>query len=377
MDTKNITKVEEEDKDFISINNKPPKIEEVKGIIYSVYCKNTEKYYIGQTISHQFVRKNKTWVSSGIKSRWTCHKREAKNMTNTPLYNDMRKHGYDNFVIEEVKIYEGKDIGDLDLYEKEYIEKFNSRIPNGYNKILCTSYIGISRKRVLDYYKIEQKEYKIYSQRKDRSMCKHIDKNTDTEKIFKKENIEKIKLFYEKSKNCIVVKFFLNNQKDRYRINFQNAKKTINDLLTKAIKYVSKFVDDISFIEMDEKVKDIMDKNCEEKLGIEFINEEKEEQFKDIVKEKINNQYDTIHYNKKLEEISKFDTVRINGKKSFHKTKNITVYLVYFINENNKSKKMSFGGKTTTIEKSYENAKTFVNTLCEIKNIETINLQPI
>lgn len=91
------------------------------GIIYTYINKINNKRYIGQTINPQ-QRKN-------------AHKSDAFN-SNSPDYNSIlhqafRKYGYENFTYEVLA--QTDDIDALNLLEIFFIDKFNCRIPNGYN----------------------------------------------------------------------------------------------------------------------------------------------------------------------------------------------------------------------------------------------------
>lgn len=86
--------------------------------IYKIENNINHKIYIGQ--------------SKNIERRWKDHRSriyyEANN--NLPLYRAFRKYGIDNF---SFKVVEQCLSEELDKKEKEYIQKFNSIAPNGYN----------------------------------------------------------------------------------------------------------------------------------------------------------------------------------------------------------------------------------------------------
>lgn len=100
------------------------------GEIYSIKCKTSGKYYIGQCKKYQGKYHDK-W---GYLKRWSSHIYEALKSNNdhcSYLNNAIRKYGYDDFIIE--KIDETYDQIELDKLEKFYIKKYNSFVPNGYN----------------------------------------------------------------------------------------------------------------------------------------------------------------------------------------------------------------------------------------------------
>ena len=84
--------------------------------IYLIQNKLNGKKYIGQ--------------SENCYGRWLTHKSNYI-MGNNPLYEDMRKYGIENFsfkIIEKIPAYFLKE------KQKEYILKYNTTVPNGYNK---------------------------------------------------------------------------------------------------------------------------------------------------------------------------------------------------------------------------------------------------
>lgn len=86
--------------------------------IYKIENLITHKMYIGQ--------------SRNIEERWKNHRKRiySPENDNLPLYKAFRKYGIDNFLFEIIEICSTKD---LDQKEREYIQKFNTLVPNGYN----------------------------------------------------------------------------------------------------------------------------------------------------------------------------------------------------------------------------------------------------
>lgn len=89
------------------------------GFIYVIENKENGKKYIGQTCNKY------------PNTRWSAHKNDAKNGLNRPLYNAIRKYGETSFVFKI--LLKNVPIEKLDFYEKLWIKKFKTRIPNGYN----------------------------------------------------------------------------------------------------------------------------------------------------------------------------------------------------------------------------------------------------
>jgi group I intron endonuclease len=89
------------------------------GSIYRIKNTITNKYYIGCTIQND------------IQKRWSSHRQLAKKDKGcTALKEAFKKYGIDNFKFEILIICFNEDCF---KYEKEYIKKYNSLVPNGYN----------------------------------------------------------------------------------------------------------------------------------------------------------------------------------------------------------------------------------------------------
>ena len=86
------------------------------GYIYKITNTITCKCYIGETIQHDY------------KKRWKKHLNSLKYKEGCPLLkSSMKKHGVENFKFEILIICFDQD---LVRYEKEYIKKYNSQVPN-------------------------------------------------------------------------------------------------------------------------------------------------------------------------------------------------------------------------------------------------------
>ena len=88
------------------------------GDIYKIITDFNDKIYIGKT-------------KNGAKKRWHEHiKRDINN--NQYIHRAMRQYGIEHFSYEilETNIPENE----LNNKEKEYIKKYNSKVPNGYNE---------------------------------------------------------------------------------------------------------------------------------------------------------------------------------------------------------------------------------------------------
>lgn len=91
------------------------------GFIYQILNIKSNKCYIGQSRQKNPI------------CRWTQHKHQAftKMSTHSALYDAMRSYGVEFFTFNIIS----SDINDDDLNnkEEEYINLFNSLVPNGYN----------------------------------------------------------------------------------------------------------------------------------------------------------------------------------------------------------------------------------------------------
>jgi len=96
------------------------------GYIYKITNTVTGKCYIGETVQD-------------YKTRWRKHINSINYKEGCPLLKaSMKKHGVDKFIFTILIICFDED---LVKYEKEYIKKYNSQTPNGYN-ILSGGQIG-------------------------------------------------------------------------------------------------------------------------------------------------------------------------------------------------------------------------------------------
>ncbi|MBO5384506.1 MAG: GIY-YIG nuclease family protein [Ruminococcus sp.] len=103
-----------------------PKIEKVG--IYAIYCKATNKYYIGS--------------SNNVYTRLAAHCRELRLHggigVTAKLDEDVKRHGLGNIEFAILETFEDNELKYEELYEieKEYVIKYNSIFPNGYNTYL-------------------------------------------------------------------------------------------------------------------------------------------------------------------------------------------------------------------------------------------------
>ncbi len=91
--------------------------------IYIIINKINNKIYIGQSIN----------IEKRIKEHFWKAQNEKDISYNTAIHQAIRKHGKENF---EWKVLEECNIEDIDKLEQEYIEKYNSLVPDGYNILI-------------------------------------------------------------------------------------------------------------------------------------------------------------------------------------------------------------------------------------------------
>jgi len=86
------------------------------GYIYLITNKQDNKKYVGQTLEND------------IYERWRAHFKKGSNCRY--LKHALQKYGKDSFKFQIICICFDSD---CDKYEKEYMEKYNALVPNGYN----------------------------------------------------------------------------------------------------------------------------------------------------------------------------------------------------------------------------------------------------
>lgn len=94
--------------------------------IYKYTNKINNKQYIGQT--NNIERRKK----QHLQDSFHCHKGHEISH-NLPFHSAVRKYGIDNFDFEILEIIDTEDWQEVNNLESEYIKKYNSLVPNGYN----------------------------------------------------------------------------------------------------------------------------------------------------------------------------------------------------------------------------------------------------
>ena len=88
------------------------------GYIYLLTNKINKKQYVGQSLCND------------INDRWNRYKKLEKNSIGRCLYSAFIKYGIDKFKFQIICICFDED---CDKYEMDYIKKYNTIVPNGYN----------------------------------------------------------------------------------------------------------------------------------------------------------------------------------------------------------------------------------------------------
>lgn len=114
------------------------------GYIYKITNTINNKVYVGLT-------------TNTIEGRWKAHLKDAKiENPHKILYKAIQKYGADNFIIEKLEEVENQMLDSREIF---WIEKLHSFMPNGYNMTLGGEKGGIyDGKEIAEFY-LSQKEY--------------------------------------------------------------------------------------------------------------------------------------------------------------------------------------------------------------------------
>jgi hypothetical protein len=330
-------------------SEKEIKIEDIYGIIYRIKCIQTQKNYIGQTLSHHL--KNRKWEPYGIENRLIKHLSRST-LSEYPLYNDIKKYGFDNFEVTEEEILKSEKIIELNLLEKKYIDEYKSLHPNGYNLTTNTEYIDPDKKIIFDYYNLEIKNSSEHIERQMRRKQVSINCNSESKRLefFKDKNIEKIYInpIKEGEKyKYIRVLIYIEKIDDIFRVQFSN--KDIKEAIDRAFEFSNKLT---KKIEYNPSIINIKNDNLEDEYKYQ---------------EKINKIGEDIY------KISK-----ITGSFFYHKSIDKKTYLVLISFEastKRKSMRIMFGGKKIEENDAYNMAKEFVDKINNINKVESVILK--
>jgi hypothetical protein len=315
------------------------------GYIYKLTSEDTNKSYIGQTLSHTC--KNDKWIKTGIDTRIKLHLRDSKNFPERPLYKDINLYTIDRFDIEIIHKVSVLELNKLDYLEHEEIKKNNTKYPYGYNitdNTVSNKGVKAIVIKALELNNIEP-EY-VPKTRKERRQQVLINiKNRDV--FFKGKNIEKItikKINNSKYVPYIRVNIYIKDVSDIYRCDFypnKNKKTTFEETYKIALCFSNSLVSNESLIEVSSNIKN------------------------------------TYKYNDKLMSLEHNIITTIIGKVYTHKQSRSKVYVLFF-RGNNKEIKIQFGGRKTTEESTLIDVLEFIGKIkAKHFEIENINIKQL
>ena len=131
------TETEIHNEEEMKIDETIPFPKNFTGEIYIITSKTSGKSYVGQARSHTI--RNGVYLSHGYLRRWQQHIQEAyssKPKSCFALNNAIFKYGPSDFevkLIDYCDIVDKNDFQTLNEMEIEYITKFNTLVPDGYN----------------------------------------------------------------------------------------------------------------------------------------------------------------------------------------------------------------------------------------------------
>jgi group I intron endonuclease len=156
------------------------------GFIYKITNITTNKCYVGET------------VQLDPEIRWKQHINKINRDKGCPALKDaIKKYGIEKFRFEIIIICFDED---RHKYETEYIKKYNSQVPNGYNILpggqyggsrLCIKHTEEAKKKMSDtckaYYKDNPNHFETYREKHKQSMGKvDISSSVKNSEKFKK-----------------------------------------------------------------------------------------------------------------------------------------------------------------------------------------------
>jgi len=326
----NLSEILELNYSYRKDRTKKTDISEVYGIIYRIYCIPEDKCYIGQTFSHMICLEYLD--RHGIISRCKIHYRakEYDEHKIKPLYQALNKYSSDQFeVYEEKRIYK-EEIGRINQIEAEYMEKYQSLYPNGYNiEEIGKKYTRLM-KRLGEHYGFEIKRHNYIDKTREKR-CKDI---------------------------CFGIRFGI--KRTKYS----------NDLIREKLKSIN--IENIRLIKTNNELRIIVkEKGAKDNIRVYFKGSK--EDCESFARQLTNNVEisesfqgnDCYKYQSKLDKVLAIsDITRIAGKiydSAVSKSK--TYLIIFYGKKNNKIQslaRISFGGRTIDIEQSRNDAIEFI-----------------
>jgi hypothetical protein len=316
------------------IGKSPTTINEVYGIIYRIYCIPENKSYVGQTMSHGYV--NDSLSRKGIITRIRSHYNDKSldQNINKPLYIALSTFNTDQFeVFEEEKIF-GKELALINIKEGEYMKKYNSLDPNGYNTEEVGKIYSQLLKDLSKFYNFEIEKYEYVDstrERRRKDICIGPFFNLKRKQINKEKIIELLKTvdidhLYLTNSNGLRIIARLKNENTNIRVYFKGD---ADCCLEFAQKISINIVISPSFYKETYKYQLKLDKVLDDKESITVITGKE--------------------YNNSSRDHKTYLIIVYGNKKERHQQLH----------------RISFGGKTIDIKESYKNALDFINKIKE------------
>jgi hypothetical protein len=205
----------------------------IVGEIYKITNLLTNKMYIGQTRSH-YLNRGK-YRPFGYMGRFKSHISESKSFVKYNacryLNSSFNKHGIENFTCELITTCE---INDLDIYEKQYINDFNTKYPNGYNLTNGGQKCGFEKGKKI----VLKKEYKP---KMNMDLNRNLKRSDKTKELISKRLKEyKNDISFRINEMKRVQKIHLNNRFEKYKnidIDKDNIDKYISIIKNNKLNY--------------------------------------------------------------------------------------------------------------------------------------------
>jgi group I intron endonuclease len=186
------------------------------GYIYLIENKINMKKYIGQTIQKD------------IKDRWNSHKNLKHKTVGKILFNAYNKYGIDNFNYKIICICFDED---TNKYEEEYIKKYDTIYPNGYNLLPGGNnkkHNEYTKKIISESLKGEKNpNFGIKKSKEEVVQMSERMKGLNNPQFGKKFTQEEIKKRLDRYEKCPEIKNKISNSLKEYYKN--NKKKSINN----------------------------------------------------------------------------------------------------------------------------------------------------
>ncbi len=324
-------------------------IAEVYGIIYRIYCIPEKKSYIGQTYSHNYCGKyiSRSGIIRRIKRHW--RRKEDPISSNQALYVVLNKYEPEKFEVHEEQRLHGKELARINQIEGEYMQQYNCMIPNGYN----FEAVGKRNTKLLrdlakfHKFNIEDVEYKDTTRRRRcKDVCMGTYFNLPKQQLGQKKTlellqlleIERVRLLESKGLRILVKPLGKNVN---IRIYFSGTRE-------ECLRYAQQISENV----------------------------EQSESFRGDA---------CYKYQTKVEKVlASASTInKVVGNIYTNKSRACQTYLLRFYGTPHKKSKclqrVSFGGKTQNIQKSYEIAMDFIDRLreCDTTDHFEYNLKKI